>query len=163
MKNLWFAVAFFAVAIINACETSPDSSPGSTQPDAREAIDSSHKAFLEAMRANDADALAVLLTPDAVFMPPNDSSRTGREGVRTWYKGILSQFKTKDVSVTDREVTIAGEWGIERANFTWTLTPVAGGTEIINKGKFIAIWHKEPDGNWKAKYDIWNSSIPPPQ
>ena len=164
MKNLLSTIAFLTVLIIISCGRTQDTSTDSeTQAKARAGIDSGHHAFLAAMKANDADALITLLTTDVEFLPPNDSSRIGREGVRTWFNGIVAQFKTTDVSVSDRNVIVSGDWGIERGNFTWTLTPVAGGAEIIDKGKVIAIWHQEPGGTWKVKYDIWNSSIPPPK
>ena len=163
MKYLLYTVAFLTL-VISGCGRSQEASTDSeTQAKSRAAIDSGHHAFLAAMKANDADALITLLTTDVEFLPPNDSSRIGREGVRTWFNGIVAQFKTTDVSVSDRNVIVSGDWGIERGNFTWTLTPVAGGAEIIDKGKVIAIWHQEPGGTWKVKYDIWNSSIPPPK
>lgn len=163
MKNLCYTLALLAITVISGCGGSSDSSPDSLEASAKAAIDSNHKAFLAAMMSNDADALAALVTSDAVFMPPNDSSRLGQEGVRSWYKGIVAQFKITTINITDREVIVAGDWGIERLNFAWTLTPVAGGAETTDKGRVIAIWHKEPDGTWKIRNDIWNSSIPPPQ
>lgn len=159
MKNVFLAIAFF---VMTACGGSHDSSTDISL-NAQAVIDSGHHAFLQAMRSNDADALALLVSPDAKFMPPNDAIQAGREGVRDWFKGIISQFKTKDVSVTDRDVIVTGDYGIEQANFLWTLTPVAGGTEIVNKGKFVAIWQKDSDSTWRIKTNIWNSSIPPPQ
>jgi len=164
MKNLLSTIAFLTVLIIISCGRTQDTSTDSeTQAKARAGIDSGHHAFLAAMKANDANALVSLLTTDVEFLPPNDSSHAGKEGVRSWFNGIVAQFKTTDVGVNERNVIVGGDWGIERANFNWTLTPVAGGSEITNKGKFIAIWHKEADGTWKTKYNIWNSSIPPPK
>ena len=164
MKNPFYTIAFLTVFIFLSCGRSKDTSTDSEiQAKARASIDSGHLAFLGAMRANNTDSLVSLTTPDVEFLPPNDSGHSGKEGLRNWYNGILAQFKTTEIAVTDRNVIVSGDWGIERANFTWTLTPVTGGTESTNKCKFIAIWHKLADGSWKVKYNIWNSSIPPPK
>lgn len=128
----------------------------------RSAIDSAHEAFLAGMRANDCDALLRLLTNDVVFAPPNMPAATGLDGVRGWCQPIFTQVKTTAVSVSGRDVVVAGDWAIEHGDFDWTVAPVGGGPEQRDQGKFVAIWRRQADGSWKVARDIWNSSLPVP-
>ena len=128
----------------------------------RAAVDQGHEAFLNAMRANNVDSLRLVIAEEAEFTPPNVSVGAGREAYLTWYQQLLTQVKTSEVTVSDRDVTVAGDWAIETGTFDWTVTPVAGGTPVRDQGHFIAIWGRQPDSSWKATRLIWNSSQPLP-
>jgi uncharacterized protein (TIGR02246 family) len=128
----------------------------------RAAIDRGHEAFLAGMRANDCNALLPLLTEDVVFAPPNTPTASGLDGVRQWCEPIFKQVKTTAVTVSDRDVVLAGDWAIEHGNFDWTVAPIAGGPEQREQGRFVAVYRRQPDGTWKLTRDIWNSSLPNP-
>jgi uncharacterized protein (TIGR02246 family) len=128
----------------------------------KQAIDACHERFLAAMRANDPAALLRELTDDVRFMPPNQAPLQGKAAVRAWYEGVLAEATTVAVAVSQREVVVAGDWGIESGSYVWTLTPKAGGAPFIARGSFLAVWHQESDGKWKAHRDIWNSTDPVP-
>jgi ketosteroid isomerase-like protein len=34
------------------------------------------------------------------------------------------------------------------------------GKPINDRGKYLAVWKKQPDGTWKCVMDIWNSDLP---
>jgi ketosteroid isomerase-like protein len=126
----------------------------------RESVDSGHLQWLEAMKANDPVALARLVTDDVVLMPPHIQPVVGRQGVIDWFATVVSQVRTKSVEIRQREVTLAGEWAIERGSFTWKVTPAPGGSDIDDQGSFLAIWQRQPDGSWKVTRNIWNSTLP---
>jgi len=139
----------------------PQPPPDTTAAD-RSAIDAGHEAFLAAMRANDCGALLTVLASDVVLVPPNMPEARGTDGARSWCESTFKQVKTKAVAVSGRDVTIAGDWGIEHGAFDWTVVPVAGGAEVHDQGRFVAIYHRQADGSWKVARDIWNSSLPIP-
>ena len=128
----------------------------------RAAIDQGHAAFVAAMRANDCSALLRLVSDDAVFVPPHAPNASGKEAVRTWCETTFRQAKTSAVTISDRGVTVAGDWAIEHAKFDWSVIPVAGGGPLRDQGSVVAIWHRQSDGPWKLTRDIWNSSQPLP-
>lgn len=146
---------------LSGCSKPQSSAPANAEAD-RAAIDRGHEAFLAAMRANDCNALLLLLTPDVVFAPPNVPTATGQDGVRAWCEPIFKQVKTTTVAVSGRDVDIAGDWAIEHGVFDWTVVPLAGGPEQRDQGRFLAIYHRQPDGSWKLARDVWNSSLPLP-
>ena len=149
---------FLSLAL--AC-AQPAPAPDTTAAD-RTAIDAGHNAWLAAMRTNDCPALLTLLSADVVLSPPNIAPTSGTDGARTWCAAAFGQVKTKSVTVSNREVAIAGDWGIEHGRFDWVVVPVAGGAEARDQGSFEAIYHRQADGSWKVARNIWNSSLPVP-
>jgi uncharacterized protein (TIGR02246 family) len=139
--------------------------PGGRTPDPaalRAGVDSAAGRLLTALRTNASDSLLALMADDVVLMPPNEPLLEGKEAVRTWYDGLLTQLRTSDLTMTDREVLLGGEWATEIAAFEWTLVPVGGGPAVTDRGHYLQVWHREPDGRWLFAREIWNSSTPLP-
>lgn len=153
-------LSIWSLLLAAACAT-PQAAPDTSAAD-RSAIDAGHEAFLAGMRANDCNALLAVLTADVVFVPPNTPQANGPDAVRSWCESTFAQVKTKAVAVSNRDVTVAGDWGIEHGVFDWTVVPAAGGGDMADQGRFVAIWRRQADGSWKLARDIWNSALPVP-
>jgi ketosteroid isomerase-like protein len=163
MKTLAYLAWFAGAAALAFAQDNRKAPPTSAADQAAlRAIENGHDAFMAAMRNNDANALARLLAPDAVFYPPNRAAVTGAEAVRKWYQSVVDNMKTTAVEISDRTVTLAGTHAIEEGRFVWNLAPSSGGAPIEDRGKFIAIWKRQSDGTWKVARDIWNSVLPAP-
>lgn len=126
----------------------------------RDLIDKTHFAWLDAMKANDARALGQCITDDAVLMPPNEPVVTGRAEVVEWFDGVVRQARTTGIDVPEREVIVAGDYGIERGSFVWQLSPALGGPPFEARGNFLAIYQRQEDGEWRVIRNIWNSTLP---
>lgn len=124
-------------------------------------VDSAANRLLSALRTNASDSLMVLMADDVVLMPPNEPVLKGKAAVRAWYDQFLAQLRTSNLTITDREVLIGGEWATELAAFEWTLGPVAGGPAVTERGSYVQVWHREPDGRWLFARELWNSTTPP--
>ena len=125
-----------------------------------QAIDQGHERFLAAMLANDPDALMQELADDVVFMPPGQEPARGKAAVRAWYEDTIAEATTVNLQIPERDVVVAGDWGIETGSFAWTLAPTGGGEQFEARGSFIAIWRRDSDGEWRVASDIWNSTDP---
>jgi ketosteroid isomerase-like protein len=149
-------VAALAVACSNG-----DGAKSSTPPAAlRAGVDSAADLLLAALRADAPDSLVALLADDVVIMPPNEAALKGKAAVRTWYEQFVKQMHTTSLTITGREVLIGGDYATEVAGFEWTLAPVAGGSPVVDRGSYMQVWHREPDGRWKFSREVWNSSTP---
>jgi ketosteroid isomerase-like protein len=124
-------------------------------------VDSAANRLLSALRTNGSDSLMALMAYDVVLMPPNEAVLKGKATVRAWYDQFLTQLRTSNLTITDREVLIGGEWATEVAGFEWTLVPVAGGPATTERGSYVQVWHHEPDGRWLFARELWNSTAPP--
>jgi uncharacterized protein (TIGR02246 family) len=127
----------------------------------RAEVDSAAGRLLTALRTNSSDSLMALMAEDVVLMPPNEPVLKGRAAVRAWYDQLLTQLRTSALTITHREVLIGGEWATELATFEWTLVPVAGGPATLDRGSYVQVWHREPDGRWLFARELWNSTTPP--
>jgi ketosteroid isomerase-like protein len=127
----------------------------------RAGVDSAAGRLLTALRTNSSDSLMVLMAEDVLLMPPNEPVLRGKPAVRAWYDRFLLQLRTSDLTITGREVFLGGEWATEIASFAWSLVPVAGEPATIDRGSYVQVWHREPDGRWLFARELWNSSTPP--
>ena len=153
--------ACFTTGLVVAC-SGQTAIPKTPDHVVRSSIDSAANRLLAALRADAADSLLALMADDVVIMPPNETVLRGKAAVRAWYDQFLTQMRTSSLTVTDREVFIGGDWATEVAGFEWGLRPVAGGPPLIDRGSYIQVWHREPDGRWLFSREVWNSSAPLP-
>lgn len=108
------------------------------------------------------EANTAYLAADAVLMPPNAPAVSGIDAIDAWMRDFVAQF-AGSVSYTSSQVTVSGDWAIERYTGTLTLTPVAGGDSMKEVFKGIHVYRREADGSWKMVYDVWNSDVPSPE
>ena len=145
-----------------AC-SSRTSNPSGTQHAALQAgVDSAANRLLAALRRDAADSLVALLAEDVIIMPPNEPVLKGKAAVRAWYEQLIKQMRTSELTITNREVFIGGDWATEVAGFEWTLAPVGGGPPVVDRGSYMQVWRRAPDGRWLFSREVWNSTSPPP-
>lgn len=125
-------------------------------------VDSAANRLLTALRADAPDSLMALMAEDVVIMPPNEAVLRGKAAVRAWYEQFLTQMRTSSLTITNREVLIGGDWATEVAAFECALVPAAGGAPVIDRGSYVQVWHREPDGRWLFSREVWNSTSPLP-
>jgi uncharacterized protein (TIGR02246 family) len=160
-------VPFFGTACSKGNDTvaSSDSASGAvaaTTADAgavRQAIDSANARFADAMKRGDTTAMAANYSDDAVVMMPNVELWRGREAVRKGFAGFVSQAPVKEFTGKTEDVMVSGDVAVETGTYEMTLQP-KGGKEMKDKGKYITVWKRQPDGSWKIVRDINNSDVP---
>lgn len=108
------------------------------------------------------DASGAYLSADAVMMPPGEPAVVGIEAIRAWAGEFLGMFESVEPSYTESEITVSGDWAVERYAGTITMTPGGGGEAMTEAMKGIHVYRREPDGSWKMVYDVWNTDTPPP-
>lgn len=112
-------------------------------------------------KRGDVDAVVSYYTDDAAVMVPNRPVVTGKQAAREL---IRSQLETPGYSGQwePEEVRVArsGDPRLPPGNYSvaWT-DPNA--SPVTDTGKYIVIWRKQPDRNWKVAVDILNSDRPP--
>lgn len=118
------------------------------------------RAYLEAIKAGDISRIETLLADDIVSMPPNDTTLYGREEARAWWEEYFQYFRLISIVEPERDVTVIGDWAVERTAHMITIAPKIGGTSIRDEGRMFAIWKRQADGSWKVSQEIWNSIKP---
>jgi ketosteroid isomerase-like protein len=135
-----------------------------TQPQdiaaAVQAINAAANHEIAMFSSGNVDSVLAVFTPDAVVMPPNEAAVHGHDSLRIWTQGMYQQFSVSGRYLSS-DVTVVGDWAIQRYAYQLTLTPKAGGQSIEERGKGIHIFRRQPDGIWLIVQDIWNSDAPP--
>lgn len=159
--NIVRSACLVACVIAVACKSPPPAQPSADTTAVKAGVDSAANRLLAALRADSPDSLLVLMAEDVIIMPPNEHVLKGKAAVRTWYQAFVDQMQTSGLDVTNRELFISGDYATEVAEFQWTLVSDAGGPKIVDRGSYIQLWHRQPDGRWLFSREVWNSMAPP--
>lgn len=92
---------------------------------------------------------------DAILMPPNAPIAEGQSAIVSTFKSWppLTKFQTNDL-----EVVCSGNLAYIRG--TYEISMNSNGKEVNDNGKYIEIWSKDVQGEWKCIRDIFNSNTP---
>lgn len=126
----------------------------------RAAFEAASTALHDGLRANDLERFLAHVANDVVMMPPGEVPIRGKEAVRAWMTMFLSQYRTSSLVLADREVIVGVGTVVEVGTFEWGLTAVDGGRPVLDRGSYMQVWRRQPDGNWHFAREIWNSSAP---
>src|SRR4030095_3714031 len=119
----------------------------------------SHQRFMESVKAGDIATIVSLYTDNAVLMPPNDMSLWGTRELEEWHEEYFADFKVVTFAEIEREVTLMGDWAVERWAYMVAIQPLHGGERIRDDGRFLAVW-KLDAGVWRMAQAMFNSMRP---
>jgi|SRR6267142_5359068 ketosteroid isomerase-like protein len=119
------------------------------------ALRQNDETFASSANAKNFAAAAALYMDDASLLLPNAPAVQGRQQIQKWMSDNppLSDFKIEPVDIDGR-----GDLAYVRGNYALTMTPPSGAA-VHDRGKFIEIWRRQPDGSWKIRWDIFNSDL----
>jgi len=110
--------------------------------------------------AKDVDKTVSYYAEGAVVMPPNASSATTKETIRSAWKELLtSPGAAISWKATKVEVAKSGDLAYVSGTYEETMTD-ASCKPVNDRGKYVEIFKKQTDGTWKVVADIWNSDLP---
>lgn len=113
--------------------------------------------FAAALNAKDAKAAAALYTEDAVLIPPGEPVVRGREAIEEYWSGAIEAGGVRDVSVETMDALSSGSLGYETGSFVLTANG-PDGEPVVDRGRYIELLRREPDGRWLSTHGIWNAS-----
>ena len=116
----------------------------------------------EAAQAKDLDRYVSFYADDASLFWPGAPMVTGRAAIREFMRAFLAMpafslsFETAKVDVA-RAGDLAYSYGTNKVTL---VDPV--GNRMKDRGKYLTVYRKQPDGTWKVMADIGNSDLPAP-
>ncbi len=102
------------------------------------------------LNIRDTAAIAAIYAPDGSIMPPNVETVTGREALEAFWVEFLSTGNI--ININANQVRANGNIGYRIGAYTIA----SPHNELIDKGKYVEVWHHMDDG-WRLMYDIFNS------
>ena len=114
----------------------------------------------KAAAAKDLEQTVAYYSDDAVVLPPNTASAMTKEAIRNTWKDLLASpglvITRKPTRV---ELAKSGDMAWLSGTYELTMNDAAG-SPINDHGKYLEVWEKQADGNWKCRADMWNSDLP---
>lgn len=166
MSKLVATVLLLAATLTAACTAAPPPAPAApTQPvvddpAAIAAIGEARKAFEAAYEKGDAEAIGQLYTENAVSEPNFQPTIKGRAAIVASLKPMFEQVAVQTTLTSDETRTL-GHVGLDRGHYTVTVTPKAGAPPTTSQGRYLVVYVKGEDGQWRVSHDIDNAPVPP--
>jgi len=156
MKKLFPIVATILVFALSGCAPQVD-----VEADKAAIRDLMDVQWLNAAQAKDVDTVLSFFADDASRFPPNASIITGKEAIRARVSEAYSGPRVA-ISWQTTKVEVAGSGDLAYSHGTYEETVNdPEGNPVTERGKWVTILKKQPDGSWKVVIDIWNSDGPP--
>jgi uncharacterized protein (TIGR02246 family) len=154
--------ALLAISFTAACANQTAQAPA-PPPDTRKADEAAIRAasadWNKASQARDLDKAVSYYAEDAVFFVDKGALVKGKNSIRMAWKDVLAPTApTLSFTTSFVEVARSGDIGYEYGTAEFT-TANKKGKPTVEKGKYVTVWKKQPDGSWKAVVDIDNSGI----
>jgi len=116
-------------------------------------ITSRSEAWETAFNAKDIDALVDLYASDARILPPNAEMTSGSDALRAEFGAMIDAGLS--IELTSVEAMVSGDMGYNVGAYTLT----ADG-KVVDVGKYMEIWHRGDDGQWRYSNDMYSSDMP---
>jgi len=118
--------------------------------------------FMRNLATGDVKQLAAdFYAEDAQFLPANHPAIIGRPAIQQALEALIAAGLHKLVLRTDK-IEVAGDFAYGIGKHQMTIKTAAG-AEIHDEGKYLVVYRRQPDGQWRAVADIFNSDLPAPQ
>jgi ketosteroid isomerase-like protein len=152
IRNLWLA------AVLIALSTSAASGQAASRKDELEKFNNH---FRELHLKMDTAGIFALWEDDGVDLMPGEAPMIGKKVMQAWVEDILA--KMPDYKVTKEEmefhdIQVSGDWASEWALEHQVVQPPNGKEPIETWGKIALVLHREADGEWRIKQEMWNAA-----
>ena len=153
--------ASMSVIVLVACKA-PQSTAVSDPAQTRATLRTADSLLQVAIESSDAERTAAFYAEDAVLMPVAESIVEGRSAIRAEWQHVFGiPGYASRARLIAAEPSIAGDLGYTRGTYE---SPMLGpkGEPLLERGKWVSIWRRQADGQWRIVVDIFNTDTPPP-
>jgi ketosteroid isomerase-like protein len=109
--------------------------------------------------AHDLDSIVSYYSDDAILLPPNAPAATNKQSIRASWADLAVPGVSLSWQASKVEVAKSGDLAYSTGTYTLAMKDPQG-KPITDKGKFMEVWKRQPDGRWKAVADTYNSDLP---
>jgi uncharacterized protein (TIGR02246 family) len=114
-------------------------------------VDGLKAELVHAFEQGDAALAASLYEPGARLLPPGAAVITGEDAVREFFEKRFAAGSDGGVLETVR-LDDYGDVAVEEGRYGRR-----AGDQLLDSGKYLAVFRRQPDGTWRWVTDMWNS------
>jgi ketosteroid isomerase-like protein len=145
-----------AAAVVQADSTSAEV--------ARKEIEAFNAKFLEAHQRMENTAIVGMWAEDGVSLLPEMPAIVGRKAIAKFIDDVVKQmpgYHMRTEELTFQGIEVSGDWASEWATEHQIVDPPPGKPVFEGYGKMLLVLHKESDGIWRLKREMWNQGVKP--
>ncbi len=126
----------------------------------REEIRRKIDGFIHAYNAGDVDRLMTLFAADLIDMSDGEPTLRGSTAHRETEARLRDTFAkfTGQLTVDMEELEISGDRAFDYGTLRVELHPKADGEPVVVERRFLEIWRRGPDGEWRVARAMDNSA-----
>ena len=151
------------IGLALSCKQQPPPSPPDTRVADERAIREADAAWSKVATAKDVEAYVGFLAEDALGLPPNAPMQRGKETIR---KSVSEMMASPGFALSWQaskvEASRGGDLAYSVGTYELTMNDPKG-KPVTDRGKYMTVWKKQPDGQWKVVTDMYNSDLPAPE
>jgi uncharacterized protein (TIGR02246 family) len=156
LVTLCLVLSVVAVGCSNASAPAPDTRAADVQ-----AVKQLEAAWVKDAMSKDPEKWAGYFTDDGSGLYPGAPTVTGKAALKTAMAPYMSDANFMLSFQSDRTVASkGGDMVYSQGTYTMTITDPKTKKPVTDKGKFLTVYTKQPDGSWKAVADTFNSDSP---
>jgi uncharacterized protein (TIGR02246 family) len=128
---------------------------------AKDEVDRFNKRYVELHLNMDTAGILGTWADDGVSLMPGEAPLIGKKAIVTWVENVLSQmpgYKVVKIEIDFHDIQISGDWASEWATEHQVVQPPDGKPVIDSRGKMALVLHREVQGEWKMKQEMWNQA-----
>jgi uncharacterized protein (TIGR02246 family) len=130
------------------------------QSKGREEIEAFNKRFLELHLKMDTPGILAMWAEDGVDLMQGEAPIVGRNKITAPMEDILAKtpgYKATKQEMEFHDIQVCGEWATEHQ----VAQAPEGKPNFEAYGKMALVLHREANGEWKIKHEMWNASPKP--
>jgi uncharacterized protein (TIGR02246 family) len=138
--------------------------PTAATEDAKKEIEAFNQKMDEVTLKMDNAGVMAMWTEDGVTLLPGMAAVEGKKNIAKFLDDVVSQLKGYRVLEQKsefRSIEISGDWAFEWGTTYQVVQPPDGKPTIANHGKILLVLHREANGEWKLKREMWNAGVNP--
>jgi ketosteroid isomerase-like protein len=160
MKVIQYATkSVAAVVVVNCLVLLQSNTAHAQQAEIEKALRKLDAEWSAAASAKNVDKTVSYYSADAVVLPPNSPLATTPTAIRAQWKKDIDSMIGGGWIPTRVEVAKSGDMAYVSGTYTFDFKDASGKT-VKDRGKYLEVWERQPDGSWKCSADAWNSDLP---
>jgi uncharacterized protein (TIGR02246 family) len=117
----------------------------------RRSVDEGNRKFGAAAARKDYAGMAALYTDNAKVLPPDAPIVTGKKAIEEFWRAAATALGLTDVTLKTIDLEVTGDTAYELGEADLQLG--SGQAKV----KYLVVWHRGGDGQWRLHRDIWNN------
>ncbi|MGB9235731.1 MAG: SgcJ/EcaC family oxidoreductase [Terriglobales bacterium] len=161
LRNTSLILGVVLALLAVACSNAPAPPPPDTRAADVQAIKDVEAAWVKDAATKDADKWASYFAEDGSGLYPGGPTLNGKAAIKA---AMAPYFADPNFALsfesTRAMASKGGDMVYSQGTYSMTITNPKTKKPMTDKGKYLTVYAKQPDGSWKAVADTFNSDSP---